>query len=110
MSDLGDPQMGELVHAKPEDSFAGTPPTVAELRSSREHDGTLWSPRDALIAVLRDIDEGKIKVKNVAICLTVEDHDGSAGVATEHVAAYKNRLELLGTVIKTMNWVSGKEP
>lgn len=92
------------------DDYANAPKSITELRSNREHNGRLWTPRDALIAVLRDIDEGKIKVKNVAICLTVEDHDGDGEVSTEHVAAYQNRLELLGTIIKTMNWVSGKEP
>lgn len=90
------------------ENFADAPQTIAEIRSTKEHDGRLWAPRDALVAVLRDIDAGKIKVKNVAICLTVEDDDGDT--ATEHVAAYKSRLELLGTIVKTMNWVSGKEP
>lgn len=90
------------------ESFADTPLSFAEMRSTKEHDGRLWSPRDALIAILRDIDAGKIKVRNVAICLTVEAEDGA--VASEHVAAYKTRLELLGTIVKTMNWVSGQEP
>jgi hypothetical protein len=90
------------------DSYADAPTSITEAKSCKLHDGSLWTPRDAIISVLRDIDAGKIKVKNVAICLTVEDDDGD--VATEHVAAYKTRLELLGTIIKTMNWVSGKEP
>ena len=90
------------------ENFADAPQSVSELRSTKEHSGRLWTPRDALVSVLRDIDAGKIKVRNVAICLTTEADDGD--VATEHVAAYKSRLELLGTVVKTMNWVSGQEP
>lgn len=92
----------------PTDSYAAAPISITEARSGRAHDGRLWLPRDALIAALRDIDAGKIKVKNIAICLTVEAEDGD--VASEHIAAYKNRLELLGTILKTLNWVSGKEP
>lgn len=90
------------------DNFADAPQSIAEIRSTKAHNGRLWTPRDALIAVLRDIDAGKIKVRNIAIGLTVEAEDGD--VVTEHVAAYQSRLELLGTVLKTMNWVSGQEP
>jgi len=91
-----------------DENFADAPVSITEARSTKLHDGRYWTPRDALIAVLRDIDGGKIKVKNVAICLTVEAEDGDT--ATEHLAAYKSRLELLGTIVKTMNWVSGREP
>lgn len=43
------------------DSFVNYPPSVNELRSARSGDAADWSPREALIQMLRDIDAGVIK-------------------------------------------------
>lgn len=58
------------------ENYADAPMSIAEARSTKLHNGKLWAPRDALISALRDIDSGKINVKNVAICLTVENNEG----------------------------------
>lgn len=41
-------------------SFAGTPPTVSELKAAKTGKGSDWTPRDVLVAALRDYDEGKM--------------------------------------------------
>lgn len=39
-------------------TFAGFPKSLGEIRCEKQQDGSLWTPRDALISVLREIDEG----------------------------------------------------
>ncbi len=43
-----------------EESFADVPKSFLEVRSEQLADGGLWSPRDALICVLRQLDSGEI--------------------------------------------------
>lgn len=40
------------------DNFKDAPPSITELRAHKNGDGSLWTPRDALINLLRDIDNG----------------------------------------------------
>lgn len=40
--------------------FAGHPQSITEAKVDRTHDARDWTPRDVLIRMLRDIDEGKI--------------------------------------------------
>ena len=66
------------------DDFAGYPVSVSEARADREDDCRLWSPRDALISVLRDIDEGKV-APDALIC--VYRQRGDDGSMRTHFAA-----------------------
>jgi len=43
---------------EPQAAFANYPKSLAEHRALSQEDGRLWKPRDALISVLRDIDQG----------------------------------------------------
>lgn len=49
------------------DDFSNYPPTIGEVRSDRTHLASDWAPRDALIALLRDIDSGKVDVDALVI-------------------------------------------
>jgi len=62
------------------DSFAGHPVSIGEARSVREHDCRLWSPRDALVNTLRDLDEGKINPTDLLICWATTSDDGAVGI------------------------------
>ena len=55
--------------------FSGTPPTITELRADREQRAQTATPRDALISVLRDLDEGKINIRTIYICYYEDDLD-----------------------------------
>jgi hypothetical protein len=44
------------------DNFANHPKSIGEIRAEKEGDGSLWSPRDALIELLRKIDSGEIEI------------------------------------------------
>lgn len=41
--------------------FSKTPVSIGELRADKERRASMWTPRECLIAALRDIDSGKIK-------------------------------------------------
>lgn len=61
-----------------------------EKRAHKEKDSKLWTPRDCALAVLRDIENGEIKPKQLAIHYYEELPDGGrkhhyyvAGVSVE---------------------------
>lgn len=66
------------------DNFANYPVSTSEVRANREEDCRLWSPRDALISILRDIDEGKV-APDALICIYRER--GDDGSMWTHFAA-----------------------
>lgn len=51
--------------------FSDTPPSLGERRATLAQDGSKWSPREALIAMLRDIDAGTVQ----PTMLTIVYHD-----------------------------------
>lgn len=56
--------------------YSDHPVSISEARANREEDSRLWTPRDALISILRDIDSGAINPDAlVAVCRT-KDEDG----------------------------------
>jgi hypothetical protein len=56
------------------ESYADHPRSLAEIKSEREHDAALWTPRDCLIEMLRKIDSG-MKVGSMIICYSREDEE-----------------------------------
>lgn len=56
--------------------YGDHPVSLTEAMANRKHDSRLWTPRDALISLLRDIDSGLISPDAlVAVCRT-QDSDG----------------------------------
>lgn len=53
------------------DNYKDHPKSITEIKANKERDGSLWTPRDALINILRDIDEGR-KIDNLVICFSEE--------------------------------------
>jgi hypothetical protein len=47
--------------------YSSHPPSIAEIRSDKTGKGSDWTPRDALIALLRDIDSGAVDLQAVFI-------------------------------------------
>lgn len=58
--------------------MADHPINFAEQRALANEDNSLWSPRDCIAAVLRDIDSGKIAPTAVMIHYYEPDGDGQA--------------------------------
>ena len=59
------------------DDYSNHPVSLTEAKANRECNSALWTPRDALISMLRDIDSGEINPDAlVAVCRT-KDQDGA---------------------------------
>lgn len=59
-----------------ERNFADEPPSITELRGNKTEDGSKWTPRDALVALLREIDRGGVAPD--AIVIAYRTNDGSS--------------------------------
>jgi hypothetical protein len=77
-----------------DDDYSNYPQSVAEIRSDKTWRAIDWTPRDALISCLRDIDSGKIKPDSLLICWSVDD--GGDNIRSTYRAAGGSFLENLG--------------
>jgi hypothetical protein len=80
-------------------SFANIPVSLSEVRAEKEGDGKLWSPRDALVSILRDIDAGKVAPTDVVICYR-EDLDGGNSRTRFACAGKSGTLATLGMLAR----------
>ncbi len=80
-------------------NFANFPKSIGELRSDQQDNGALWSPRDALIDVLRDLDEGKIKTSALVVIWSEEGGDHEA---TNYRNASKSILKSIGLMAQVL--------
>lgn len=60
----------------PEENFADAPTSIAEVRSMKEQNASKWTPRDALVTLLREIDSGKTELTIAVIAYQYKTHDG----------------------------------
>jgi hypothetical protein len=67
------------------EDFADAPVSVAHVRANAAEDGRLWTPRDALIDMLRAIDAGEISPSQLVIAY-YEKHDDDTFTAGQSVA------------------------
>lgn len=75
--------------------YANHPPTINEIKSDKTGSGADWTPRDVLIALLRDIDSGNVKLSAVFIAgLCPGDHQDA--VRPFFACAAANPIEALG--------------
>lgn len=51
--------------------YSDHPLSITEIKSDKTNRGSDWTPRDALIALLRDIDSGKRDVQGIFIAARV---------------------------------------
>lgn len=78
--------------------FANYPKSIGELRADKTENGAEWSPRDALISMLRQIDDGNIAPTAIVICwqsegiCNYENASPSVIVATGILARCMHRL------------------
>lgn len=71
-----------------EGSFAGVPKSLGEVRANKAESAAKWTPRDALISLLRDIDEGKVKPD--ALIVAYREMVGDDKTSSHYVAAVPN--------------------
>lgn len=58
--------------------FKNHPVSISEIKSSKAEKGSYWTPRDCLISVLRDIDDGNLNPDAIVISWTTDTGDGTS--------------------------------
>jgi len=93
---------------KPEDkNYSNEPVSIAELRARKTDAPSEWTVRDALIASLREIDEGGplSQATHVAICFGMLTPENNSKVHVRSAGA-KNSFEIIGVVSECLTMVS----
>lgn len=61
------------------EDFKDYPKSITEIKSDRSNKASDWTPRDALIDVLRMIDSGEVKPTSLIVCYReASEEDGVA--------------------------------
>lgn len=81
------------------DDFSQYPESLGERRSAEESNGALWTPRDALIAMLRDIDSGRISPDALIVCY--REAIGTGDVRSSYFNASADIHQALGLLAAT---------
>jgi hypothetical protein len=81
------------------DDYSKTPQSIAEIRANRSELASLWTPRDALISALRDVDGKKVNPFVAFIVLGNNDTE-SGGTYTRFWVAGKNNYEIAGVAMR----------
>ena len=77
-------------------TFEGHPVSLGEVRAGRAMDASLWTPREGLIWLLREMDEGRAKPDELVVLYSVVDDDGMTRFG--HVSATKSINSRLGLI------------
>lgn len=86
----------EVSAAEPE-SYAHHPTSIAEIRSVKTGHAKDWTVRDMLVAMLREIDEGKLKPLQGVIVIRIADGaDGKETAVRISQAQTTSFIETLG--------------
>lgn len=80
-----------------EENFADHPVSLGEHRANVSEDGRLWTPRDMLIALLREIDRGELaEIDGLVITIGYRHEDGLRSVGYRSQGL--NRDEMIGVL------------
>lgn len=85
------------------ESFAEYPVSITTHKATMNRDAALWTPRDALVDMLRRIDRGEIVPRALIIAVDFEDGDG--GAMTFNIASpnFLTSVGLAGRVFYSVN-------
>lgn len=78
------------------DNFSDYPESLATARAHSESDARLWTPRDALLEVLKDIDSGVANPTQIIIVYEQDPPEGKQQDTTYVAAGVRNCKDALG--------------
>lgn len=82
--------------ASVENSYAEHPVSITEERATRAGLGDLWTPRDCLLQMLRDVDQGEIKPIDLVVAYSEQVEENVMGVHTRTACrTFFNSIALL---------------
>jgi len=80
------------------DDFSEHPPTLGEIRSEKSERACDWTPREALISLLREIDAGRVIMDALVISYREPTTDGIG--RTRFVCSSQDPLISLGLLTR----------
>ena len=84
-----------------DDDFSDAPTSIGEVRADRAQRADQWSPREVLIALLRDIDQGKVVPLRLAVIYAVKvADDAGGGTRTFFQVSAEGNHEVLGMLAR----------
>lgn len=83
------------------DDFSDAPKSITEIKADRAFDGRLWTPRDALIAALRDVDN-QVFTPAIAFLTFGEVTGPNRDTNTRYYAAGGNHYEVMGMAYRAI--------
>lgn len=82
-------------------SFAGHPVSLAEVKANKSCNSAAWTPRDVLIAALREIDEGHINPDALLVAYSTVDTEEPGVTSSGYWVSSPNKLLTLGMIENT---------
>jgi hypothetical protein len=89
------------------DDFKDAPESITEIRANKADKASLWTPRDALISALREIDQGNFKPFVAFIALGSASEDGTTN--TRFFVAGQNTYEIHGVAMRALYMIDSHE-
>lgn len=84
-------------------NFTNYPKTLTEIRAEKAG-RAIGTPRDALISLLRDIDEGIIEPSSLVIVFDTPKDEGDERASTWYIAAVKGFHKAIG-IMDRARWL-----
>lgn len=79
------------------ENYSNVPLSIAELRAAKERSAEPWTPRDALISLLRDIDSHKVDPVSIVIVFdTMPEPGHESSSSTFYIAAVRGFHKAIG--------------
>lgn len=86
------------------ENFSNHPVSLAAVRAEKSGNGADWTPRDALIDILRQIDSGEIEPDALIVCYA-KNETRTGGFCTYSVSS-PNALTTLGMLARCISRVN----
>lgn len=86
------------------DDFSAAPVSIAEARSFKEQNGSMWKPRDLLIHMLREIDTGNLNPLTLVVCWEEDSRSGWENAGP----AFIGSIGLVARTLHRMNVASDR--
>lgn len=80
------------------DDFSNAPLSIGEIKADKNQDGSLWSPRDCLIAALREIDSGRLNPE--ACIILVKERNENNDTRVRYFRQGRDLTESLGILTR----------
>ena len=87
-------------------NFKDFPKSLAEIKADKEGRGDLWTPREALISLLREIDNGEKNPTDLVITYQQASSEQEDAISCHFVASCRNITTALGLLSRAAHYIN----